>query len=76
VTQKQIDRALRQQSKIRLVAVVVATLMIPFQMARASDLAPASADFYNPTQKVLISTFEAQSWMAGSACSSLPCNPA
>jgi hypothetical protein len=67
VTQRQIDRALRQQSVIRWVAVLAATFLIPFQMARAGDLAPAGSDFYNPTQKSLINTFENQSVLHGNA---------
>jgi hypothetical protein len=67
VTQRQIDRALQQQSVIRWVAVLAATILIPYQMARAGDLAPASSDFYNPTQKSLINTFENQALLHGNA---------
>jgi hypothetical protein len=63
-SQKQIDRALRKQSNIRMVAVLVATLLSPFQLARASDLAPAGGDLYNSTQMALINNFQAQSLLS------------
>jgi hypothetical protein len=65
VTQKQIERALHKQTNMRLVAVLVATLMMPFQMARASDMAASGTDLYTPTQHELISTFESLASVAG-----------
>jgi hypothetical protein len=63
VTQKQIAGALRKQTSIRLVALVVATLMMPFQTARASDISTSGSDLYNPIQRELISNFEMQAAM-------------
>jgi hypothetical protein len=65
VTQKQIAGALRKQTSIRLVALVVATLMMPFQTARASDVSTSVSDLYSPAQHELISNFEIQAAMPG-----------
>jgi hypothetical protein len=65
VTQKQIASTLHKQTNMRLVAVLVATLIMPFQMARASDISTSSTDLYNPTQHELISTFETLSTLSG-----------
>jgi hypothetical protein len=65
VTEKQIARALRKQTNIRLVALVVATLMMPFQMARATDIPTSGAGPYSATQNALISNFETQTTQIG-----------
>jgi len=67
VTEKQIARALSKQTNIRLVAALVATLIMPFQMARAADVSTSGADLYSATQQQLISTFETQAILAGGA---------
>lgn len=60
VSEQQIARALRKQSNIRRIAAIVALLTVPFQMARADDIAPGNRDMYSATQRDLINTFESQ----------------
>jgi hypothetical protein len=66
-TQKQIDRALRKQSNTRMAAMILAALLSPFHLSRASDLAPASSDLYNSTQRAMVNTFQTQSLLAVNA---------
>jgi len=66
VTQRQIGRALRKQSNIRMVAAILAMLTMPFQLARADDLAP-SRDMYNAAQHEVLNTFESQAALTGSS---------
>lgn len=65
VTEKQIARALRKQTNIRLVALVVATLMMPFQMVRATDISTVGAGLCSATQNAQISHFETQATQIG-----------
>jgi len=60
VSEQQIARALRKQSNIRRFAAILALLTVPFQMARADDIATGNRDMYSATQHDLINTFESQ----------------
>ena len=64
VAQKHINRVLRKQKRMRMLALAVTVLVAPFQMARADDLSP-SHDLYTATQQELIKTFEAQVTLGG-----------